>query len=70
MIADRRKSEPMRLPLGNDKKAQPFNRLSRAPAFDADGRLQEPTLRVHYIRYLTRDIADSPIMLQCEEPNL
>jgi hypothetical protein len=44
--------------------------LSRAPACDADGRLQEPAIRVQSMPYLTRDIAGNPIVLQCEEPNL
>jgi hypothetical protein len=56
MIASQRKSE------------QPSNRLSRAPAFDDDSRLQESTIRVHCSPYLTRDIACNPIALQCEEP--
>jgi hypothetical protein len=49
---------------------QPSNRLSRAPGFDEDSHLPEPTIRVLSLPYLTRDIADNPIVLQCEEPNL
>jgi hypothetical protein len=55
---------------GRRTPVQPSNRLSRAPAFDADSQLLEPTIRVHCMPYLTRDIAGNPIVLQWQEPNL
>jgi hypothetical protein len=54
----------------------PMDELSRPtvvhvrPAFDDDSRFQEATNCVYCMPYLTRAIADNPIALQCEEPNL